>query len=99
MSVRQSIMKEFWLSSSFINFLSISLFKVVCYSMCVYIFGYFTFKILEQALLLWFNVCFFTEKYCYLLLSLFISITIIAIISIITVTIIKHIVITFQFLA
>ena len=28
------------------------LFKVLCYSMCVYIFGHFTFKILGQALLL-----------------------------------------------
>ena len=66
--------------------------------MCVYIFGRFTFKILGQTLLLWFIVCFFTLKYCYLLLSLFISITIIfTIISIITVTIIKYIVITFQF--
>ena len=66
--------------------------------MCVYIFGRFTFKILGQALLLWFIVCFFTLKYCYLLLSLFISITIIfIIISVITVTIVKYIVITFQF--
>ena len=66
--------------------------------MCVYIFGRFTFKILGQALLLWFIVCFFTLKYCYLLLSLFITITIIfTIISIITITIIKYIVITFQF--
>ena len=66
--------------------------------MCVYIFGSFTFKILGQALLLWFGVCLFTLKYCYLLLSLFISITIIfTIISIITVTIVKYIVITFQF--
>ena len=66
--------------------------------MCVYIFGRFTFKILGQALLLWFIVCFFTLKYCYLLLSLFISITIIfTIISIITVTIINYIVINFQF--
>ena len=66
--------------------------------MCVYIFGRFTFKILGQALLLWFIVFFFTLKYCYLLLSLFISITIISIvISIIAVTIAKYIVITFQF--
>ena len=61
-------------------------------------FGRFTFKILEQALLLWFIACFFTLKYCYLLLSLIISITIIfIIIPVITVTIIKYIVITFQF--
>ena len=66
--------------------------------MCAYRFGRFTFNRLGQALLLWFIVCFFTLKYCYLLLSLFISITIIfTIISIITVTIIKYIVITFQF--
>ena len=66
--------------------------------MCVYIFDHFTFKILGQALSFWFIVCFFTLKYCYLLLSLFISITIISIIiSIITVTIAKYIVITFQF--
>ena len=66
--------------------------------MCVYIFGRFTFKILGQTLLLWFIVCFFTLKYCYLLLSLFISITIIfIIISIITGTVVKYIVITFQF--
>ena len=66
--------------------------------MCVYIFGRFTFKILGHALSLWFIVCFFTLKYCYSLLSLFISITIIfIIISIITVTIVKYIVITFQF--
>ena len=66
--------------------------------MCVYIFGSFTFKILGQALLLWFAVCLFTLKYCYLLLSLSISITIIfTIISIITVTIVKYIVITLQF--
>ena len=67
--------------------------------MCVYIFGRFAFKILEQALLLWFIVCSFTLKYCYSLLSLFIIITIIfIIIPIITITIIKYIVITFQFL-
>ena len=66
--------------------------------MCVYIFRRFTFKILGHALLLWFIVCFFTLKYCYLLLSLFISITIIfTIISFIIVTIIKYIVMTFQF--
>ena len=66
--------------------------------MCVYIFSRFTLKILGQALLLWFIVCFFTLKYCYLLLSLFISIAIISIIiSIITVTIAKYIVINFQF--
>ena len=66
--------------------------------MCVYIFRRFTFKILGHALLLWFIVCFFTLKYCYLLLSLFINITIISIIiSIITVTIAKYIAITFQF--
>ena len=66
--------------------------------MCVYIFGRFTFKILGHALLLWFIVCFFTMKCCYLLLSLFISITIVfTIISIIAATIIKYIVITFQF--
>ena len=66
--------------------------------MFAYIFGGFTFKILGQALLLWFIVCFFTLKYCYLLLSLFISINIIfTIISIITVTIIKYIVITSHF--
>ena len=65
--------------------------------MCMYIFGRFTFKILVQALLLWFIVCFFTWKYCYLL-SLFISITTISIIiSIITVTIAKYIVIISQF--
>ena len=45
-------MKEFWLSFSFINFLIISLFKFVCY----FIFGCFTFKILGQALLLWFSM-------------------------------------------
>ena len=68
--------------------------------MCVYMFVTFTFKILGQALLLWLIVCFFTLKYCYLLLSLFISITIISIIiSIVTVTIAKYIVITFQFFA
>ena len=67
--------------------------------MCVHVFDRFTFKILGQALLLSFIVCFFILKYCYLLLSLLISITIIsAIISIVTVTIIKYIVITFQFL-
>ena len=65
--------------------------------MCVYIFGRFTFKILGQALLLWFIFCFFTLNYYYLL-SLFISITIIfTIISIIAVTIINYIVINFQF--
>ena len=68
--------------------------------MCVYIFGRFTFKILGQTLLHWFIVCFFTLKHGYLLLSLFISITIISIIiSIVTVTIPKYIVITFQFFA
>ena len=36
--------------------------------MCVYIFGCLTFQILEQALLHWIGVCFFTWKYCYLLL-------------------------------
>ena len=93
MRIRQSVMIEFWLSSSFINFLMISL----CVKLCVYIFGHFTFKILGQALLLWFILCFFTLKNCYLL-SLFVSISIIfTIISIITVTIIKYIVITFQF--
>ena len=91
-------MMKLWLSSTFIDFLIISLFKFMCYFMCVYRFGRFTFNRLGQALLLWFVVCFFTLKYCYLLLSLFISITIIfTIISIITVTIIKYIVITFQF--
>ena len=64
----------------------------------MYIFGRFILKIVGQALSLWFTVCFFTLKYCYLLLSLFISITIISIIiSIITVTIAKYIAITFQF--
>ena len=86
--------RNFWFSSSFINFLIISLFRF----MCVCILGRFTFEILRQALLLWFIVCFFTLKYCYLLLSLFITITIIfTIIFIITVTIIKYIVITLQF--
>ena len=56
--------------------------------MCVYVLGRFTFKILGQVLLLWFTNCFSTLKYCYLLLSLFTSLTIIfTIISIITVTI------------
>ena len=65
--------------------------------MCVYIYGSFTFKILGQALLPWFIVCFCTLKYCYLL-SLFVNSTIISIIiSIITVTISKYIAITFQF--
>ena len=68
--------------------------------MCVYIFGRFTFKILGQAHLLWFIVCFLNLKYCYLLLlSLFISITIISIIISVTVTTAKYIVITFQFFA
>ena len=65
--------------------------------MCIYLIICFTFKILGQALSLWFIFCFFALKY-YLLLSLFIRITIIfIIISIITVTIVKYIVITFQF--
>ena len=86
MRVRQSIMMEFWLSFSFINFLIINLFKFVCYFMCVYMFGRFT----------------FLDRYFYsysmfvsllrILLSLFISITIIfTIVSIITV-IIKYII-------
>ena len=54
------------------------------------IFGCFTFKILGRALLIWFNVSFFTYKYCYLFSSLFISITIIFTnISIVAVTIIN----------
>ena len=50
MRVRQSIMKDFWLSFGFINFLIINLFMFVClsvyvyisvyvHSLCVYIFG------------------------------------------------------------
>ena len=63
----------------------------LCLCLCLCLFGCFTFKILGRALLLWFIVCFFTLKYCYSLLSLFISITIIfIIISIITVTIVKY---------
>ena len=50
MRMRQPVMIEFWLSFSFISFLIISLFKL----MCVYIFDHFTFKILGQVLLLWF---------------------------------------------
>ena len=88
-------MMKLWLSSTFIDFLIISLFKFMCYFMCVYRFGRFTFNRLGQVLLLWFIVCFFTLKYCYLLLSLFISITIIF--TIITLTIINYIVVTFQF--
>ena len=66
--------------------------------MFVYIFGRFTFKILGHALLLWFNVCFFTQKYCYLFLSLFISITIIfTIISIINVIVSKYIITNFHY--
>ena len=65
--------------------------------MCVYIFGRFTFKILGQALLLWFNVLLFS--YCYILLSLFISITIIlTIFFMITVFISKYIIQQFSLL-
>ena len=50
------------------------------------------FQIFAQALLLRFIVCFITQKYCYLLLSLLIIITIIfTIIYIITVLIVKYI--------
>ena len=85
---------EIVLKTTFLN----SIKKLLNRYVCVYIFGRFTFRVLGQALLLWYIVCFLTLKYCYLLLSLFISITIIfTIISIITVTIIKYIVITFQF--
>ena len=90
MRVRQSIMKEFWLSFSFICFLITNSFKFMCQFMCMYILGHFTFKILGQVLFLRFNVCFFTQKYCYLFISFFISITInFSIISVITVIIIS----------
>ena len=48
----EGILKEFWHSLSFINFLIVNLFMFVCWFMCMYIFGRFTFKILGQALLL-----------------------------------------------
>ena len=73
MRVRQSVMKEFWLCFSFINFLIINLFKFVFQFMCMYIFVRFTFKLLEQAFLLRFSLCFFTQKYCYLFLFLLIT--------------------------
>ena len=50
--VRQSIMKEFWLSFSFINLLIINLFKLVCQFISMQMFDRFSFKILRQALLL-----------------------------------------------
>ena len=65
---------------------------------CVSIFGCFKFNVLRQGAFT-FIQCFFTQKYCFLLPSLFISITIIFIINtIITIIIIKYFIHQFSLL-
>ena len=90
MRVGQSVMKEFWLSFSFINFLIINLFKYVRQFLCVHIVGCLTYNVIGHGTFTLLQCLFFHLEVFHLLLSLFK-----ALLSFITIiTIITNVIIT-----